>query len=311
MKKTIFTLAILGSLSSTAYAETSAITLYGIVDAGIAREDNGGGVKQRVDSGGQSGSRFGFKGTEALGDGLSIIFTLENGYSVDDGTTTQSITTVPATPTTPAQTRSRLFGRQAWLGLSGDFGAVKLGRQNTPVRNVLEAIDPFGLGLAGDITRMFSDNGGGFRMDNTVNYSTPAFAGFSGQVAYGFGEVAGSTSSLRQLGFSAGYANGPLNVLIAHHGINNAAVIGGINQATLLGATYDFAVVKAHVGYGWNKTDTSVITTEDSRDLMLGISVPFGASTVMSSYINHSDRLTANHDYLRGSIMVTLSITKQ
>src|SRR5690606_10200795 len=115
MKKSLLALAVLGTFSGAALAQSS-VTIYGVADAGIAYTDNGNpaGEQWSVESGQQSGSRLGFKGTEDLGGGLSAIFTLESGFNLDNGTSAQG---------------GRLFGRQAWVGLNGGFGTVKLGRQ--------------------------------------------------------------------------------------------------------------------------------------------------------------------------------------
>ena len=61
-------------------------------------------------------SRVGVRGSENLGGGLRAEFVIENGFAPDMGTAAQG---------------GRLFGRQAWLGLSGTWGTVSLGRQYT------------------------------------------------------------------------------------------------------------------------------------------------------------------------------------
>jgi predicted porin len=297
MKKSLLALAVLGTFAGAAFAQTN-VTIYGIADAAISRSDNGVAKSTNVDSGGQSGSRLGFKGTEDLGGGLSAIFTLENGYSIDTGTLGQS---------------GRLFGRQAFVGLNGGFGAIKLGRQYNPIRPALESIDPFGFGLAGNISNVF--NAYGERADNTINYSTPAIGGFSGQIAYSLGEVAGSTSTGRQLGMSAGYANGPLSAVLAYHNQNlvtGTTVDNGNAKTTLLGGTYDFGVMKAHAGYAWNKGDAATgVANVDSRDMMIGATVPVGAAgAVLASYIRRSDKLASN-DSNQVAVGYTYNLSKR
>ncbi len=130
MKKTFATLALLSA--GTAFAQSN-VTVYGLVDASIANEKNGGTLAAtRLDSGSQSGSRLGFKGTEDLGNGLKANFVLEAGFNLDDGTSAQGA----------------LFGRQAYVGLSGDFGAFNLGRQKAPMYDVMDKLDPFHIGMA-------------------------------------------------------------------------------------------------------------------------------------------------------------------
>ena len=298
MKKSLVALSVLGAVAGAASAQTS-VSIYGVVDAGVSYTDNGAATNSKtwaLGSGQQSGSRLGFKGSEDLGGGLSAIFTLENGFNLDDGT----------------QGQGALFGRQAFVGLNGGFGSVKLGRQYNPIRVSAEAIDPFGLGLAGNLKNIF--NVYGERANNTINYATPKLSGFSGQVAYGLGEVAGSTSASRQLGLAANYANGPVYVTLAYHNQDkstDAITNKGSAKSTLLGGTYNFGVAKLHGGFAWNKGDTGVVDNVDSRDWMLGVSAPFGASTILASYIQHKDKLADQSDAKQWALGYTYSLSKR
>ncbi|MGH8807171.1 MAG: porin, partial [Noviherbaspirillum sp.] len=184
----------MGAFTGAASAQTN-VTIYGLVDVAISRFDTSAtSATWSLDGGNftKNGSRLGFKGSEDLGGGLSAIFTLENGFTADNGQLGQG---------------GRIFGRQAFVGLSGGFGTVKFGRQNTPMHVAIDTIDPFGTGMTGNVENIF--NAAGVRMDNTVNYSLSA-AGFTGQFAYGFGEVAGNNSANRVMGLGLGYANGPI-----------------------------------------------------------------------------------------------------
>lgn len=286
MKKSLLALAVLGTFAGAASAQTN-VTVYGLVDIGVQRTDaDNTDAKWALDSGLQSGSRLGFKGTEDLGGGLSAIFTLENGFSLDNGN----------------QAQGRLFGRQAWVGLSGGFGSVKFGRQYTPVYTAAASVDPFSTGLAGDLANTV--NAYGFRSDNTANYSLAA-GPFSGQVAYSFGEVAGDNSANRQVGLSFGYANGPVSAVIAYH--NQQDATGTANaRTTFLGGTYNFGVAKAHASYADNRGDAqadAIVTrlgiggpavafdeTFKSRDYMVGVSAPVGAGSVMASFQRKDDK---------------------
>ncbi|RZI41890.1 porin [Herbaspirillum sp. HC18] len=114
MKKSLLALAVLGAFAGVASAQTN-VSIYGVADVGIERTKlSPGQSTTRLSSGIQSGSRLGFKGSEDLGGGMSAIFALENGYDISNGALGQG---------------GLLFGRQAWVGLNGGFGAVKFGRQ--------------------------------------------------------------------------------------------------------------------------------------------------------------------------------------
>lgn len=97
------------------YAQSS-VTLYGIIDVGLVFNNNAGGQKQYfMSSGNIQGSRWGLRGTEDLGGGLSALFVLENGFSVNNGRLAQG---------------GDEFGRQAYVGLSStSIGTLTLGRQ--------------------------------------------------------------------------------------------------------------------------------------------------------------------------------------
>jgi predicted porin len=283
MKKSLLALAVLGVFAGAAQAQTG-VQIYGVADVGLERtKTDPGQTTTRLSSGIQSGSRLGFRGTEDLGGGMSASFTLENGYDISTGAMGQGGT---------------LFGRQAWVGLNGGFGSVKLGRQYTPIFLALDTIDPFGTGITGDgsgIIALF--NPYGVRMNNTVNYSLNA-GGLSGQLAYGLGEIAGSNSLGRQIGAGLGYANGPINVQLAYHDQNLVTGVAdaGNSRTAMLGGAYDFRIAKAHAAYADNRAEGPTgVSGPRSRDYMLGVSAPVGAmGSVMASYAHRTDRVGAN-----------------
>jgi predicted porin len=314
MKKSIYALAALGLAAGSACAQSN-VTIYGIADVGIARFDTSASDGTwRMDSGNQSGSRLGFRGTEDLGNGLSAIFTLENGYNVDTGTLGQG---------------GRLFGRQVFVGLSSkSIGTLKFGRQYTPMHLAQDAIDPFNVNLAGNMQNVFTANGlnpvgstlgmQDVRMDNTINFTTPnTGGGFSAEFAYGLGEVAGETSAGRQFGFTLGYRANPFNIVLSHHDANLAAAgaaLGADGRATMLGGTYDFGVVNAHGAVAYNKISAAAGAPDrQSRDYMLGVSVPVGgAGALLASYIHHDDRLDAGAiDARQAALGYTYSLSKR
>ena len=182
MKKVLFTLLALGA-SCTALAQSS-VTIYGVADAGLVVDKDAAGDRlTRVASGVASGSRIGFKGKEDLGNGLSALFVLESGFNIDTGTSGQG---------------GLLFGRQAYVGLSGKGGTVTLGRQYSPYYLALRDVaDPFVIGLAGTASNVMATN---YRVDNMAQYATPTWNKLSAELAYGFGEVADDNAKNRSLG---------------------------------------------------------------------------------------------------------------
>lgn len=276
MKNNLFALAVLGSIATLAQAQSN-ITVYGVVDLGIAHENNGKTSVTRMDSGNLNGSRLGFKGSEDLGDGLSAIFQLENGFNADTGAQADA---------------ARLFNRQSFVGLAGNFGAVKLGRQMNPVYANSGTFDPFADALAGDTSRLFSYNGN--RTDNLITYGYAA-DGFRGELQYGLGEVPGNASASRTVAGFVGYKKGPVDVVLTHQDIKNPIGTDS-SKMTLLGGNYDFGIVKAFVTYAWEKgVVLGTATRLDQRDALVGLSVPIGASdTLMASYIRKTNRAVSD-----------------
>lgn len=191
-------------LSAGAHAQSS-VTLYGIVDAGIAYVHNVQGADGRNEaslfkfsSGNLSGSRWGLRGTEDLGGGLAALFQLENGFNLGTG----------------QQNGNREFGRKAIVGLaSNTWGSVTLGRQYDPVVDLVQGLTEdnyFGgvFATPGDLDNY--DNS--LRVSNSVKYTSPVLSGFQFEALYGFGGVAGATGSGRTYSFAASYANGPLSL---------------------------------------------------------------------------------------------------
>ncbi|MES2742226.1 MAG: porin [Pseudomonadota bacterium] len=271
MKSKFLAFAVLASAAATASAQSS-VVIYGVLDGGITSERGGAeGNVTKVSTGVQSGSRLGFKGTEDLGNGLKAKFQLENGFDLDTGRQRQG---------------GLLFGRQAWLGLSGDFGTVALGRQNNPLFVALDSFDAFETGLSGSTTNLM--NPGSVRVNNSVTYSLPSFKGVSGTVMYGLGEVAGDSKAGRTLGASLGYANGPLALTAAYDRQNLAA--NKLQKLALVAGTYDFGVLKAHLGFETEKND-SVVGGFDNRDYMAAVTVPVGTSgQFLANFIKRQSR---------------------
>ncbi|MBQ5939770.1 MULTISPECIES: porin [unclassified Massilia] len=283
-------LALLALFSTGAMAQTN-VSIYGIVDAGLVRESGGeAGPVTNISSGVASGSRLGFKGKEDLGGGLAAVFQLESGFNIDTGASGQG---------------GALFGRQAFVGLSGKFGAVTLGRQYTPYYKTLRDIgDPFGaVSLAGRSGNLFVTN---TRANNMVEYVSPAFAGVRVDLAYAAGEVAGDSSRSRQMGGSVGYAGGPLTIQLAHHRVNNATATD-TTRNTLLSGNYKFKPVTVYASYAVNKGPGPA----DSKDMLAGVAVPFGANKLLFSHVRHDDKTAAGRDASQWGIAYHVYLSKR
>src|SRR5678815_3054784 len=126
MKKNLIALAVFGAFSGAALAQSN-VTLYGIIDVGYRYSDpdaSNVSSTKGIDSGIQSGNRWGIRGSEALSPTLNAVFTIEGGFGLDTGTLSQGSAACTGTPISATNsvicsgaTQTRIFGRQAW-GLS-------------------------------------------------------------------------------------------------------------------------------------------------------------------------------------------------
>jgi predicted porin len=300
MKRSIAALSVLCAATGVASAQSN-VTVYGLVDVAVVRESGGAaGSITKVTSGVGAGSRLGFKGTEDLGGGMSALFLLENGFQADTGAMGQG---------------GLLFGRQVYVGLQGGFGMVTLGRQYTPQYLAVASIDPFGSGYAGDTKNLMTATGNGTsRMDNTIKYTSPTAAGVVAEVVYAPGEVASDNKAGRQFGGGLTYRAGPLMLRLAYHNRNNdTATLKTTENARNLvaGGTYDIGSTRVHFAYGVNKGINSAIPrntanpfgyatppvlSTDSRDLLVGLTVPLGVHTLLASFIDKNDRTRFDQD---------------
>ncbi|MEK6425751.1 MAG: porin [Burkholderia gladioli] len=212
--------AVAASLAPAAHAQSS-VTLYGIVDAGIAYVHNAQGANGanqsslvKFNSGGLSGSRWGLRGTEDLGGGLAAIFQIENGFNVGTGALGQG---------------GREFGRKAIVGLADQrWGTLTIGRQYDPIVDLVQGLTedgPFGGTFAtpGDLDNY--DNS--LRVSNSLKYTSPLIAGFQVEALYGLGGVAGQTGNGRTYSFGASYANGPLSLGAGYFFANGGNTVAG------------------------------------------------------------------------------------
>ena len=278
MQKKLIALAVAGLVSVPAFAQSN-VTIYGVLDYALnyQRTGNDGDKRYALDADGKwnkNGSRIGFRGVEDLGNGLKASFVLEGGFEGDTGRSSQG---------------GRLFGRQAFGALSGNFGTLAFGRQNTPQYVMYQQqLDPFGVGYAGNVAAVYRID---FRLDNTVAYVSPSWSGFNVTAAYSFNadgqEVAKDDGNARVWAISPVYNNGPLYLAANYHQIKSD--VSGAEKIKVwdIGGTYDFSVVKVHLGGGKRKYDGtgSGDPAYDFKNYMAGVTVPVtAAGSVMASY---------------------------
>ncbi len=199
MKKSLVALAVAGAFSGAAFAQSS-VTLYGRVDVGIQKTNTGtsilsgsSGTAGEVNVVQGSGSRLGFQGKEDLGGGLNAIFQIEHRFNPDDGNVT-----APA-----------FWNGRSYVGLSGSFGTVKLGREYTPAFWVGLAADPWGYDTIGQMGTATLANSSALRFPNMINYKSPSFGGVTFEAAWVAHESIAATADYG-LGANVMFSQGPI-----------------------------------------------------------------------------------------------------
>ncbi len=246
-KKSLAAVAVLGAFAGSAFA--AEVTMYGVIDTGLmyTYEDVADGdattdLEQHtlgLEGGINSFNRFGVKGTEELGNGMKVGFTLENGFESDTGA---------------LKTKDTLFDREASVSLYGDFGTLSMGRMGGVassagtydiVYSMADAFDGgdnniLGLAISG-------------RSDNMITYQTPKIAGLQGTFQYSFnqdGNEDAQSSNNDQYASATVTGNfGNLNAVLAYEYINRNAdsLVRKDFQAVYLGGNYDCGFAKTFV----------------------------------------------------------------
>nr|WP_315598341.1 porin [uncultured Cupriavidus sp.] len=262
-------IALAGAAMLAAHAAQaqSSVTLYGVADVGIeylTHADANNHSLTRMTSGNLSGSRWGIRGTEDLGGGLQALFVLESGFDIDAGTSAQG---------------GRLFGRQAFTGLSSQYGRVTLGRQNNILYDILINYDAMAVSPRYSIFTMDTMTAG--RYDNTAKY-VGKFGGFTVTGLYSFArgtslsggavasEVPGDPQSDRAISGGVEYNAGNVGVTAIYDMQQGTAGIAGQNtsqkdQRLAIAGTYKFADLKLYAGYRWLNGNIGATSTVAAR----------------------------------------------
>lgn len=260
--KQIITLGALSYMASTSFAQNS-VTVYGLLDAGVEHVNHVGASKSSLTrmpkSTNSAPSRLGFRGVEDLGNGYKAFFNLEQGIVVANGSIGQG---------------GRGFGRLANVGLTGDFGALTLGRQNTMTFWAGTDSDVMGGGIYGPgsldsyIPNSRADNalgwmksfGNGLQLGATYSFGrdavkegpngTPAATGCAG-------EVAGDSKACRAWSLLVKYNTKAWGMAFSNdrlHGSDKGGVFGGMNRSNATDnrayLTGWFMLDKAKIGAG-------------------------------------------------------------
>lgn len=278
MKKSLVALAALAVVGAASAQST--VTLYGVADAYFASTKSGVGAasvtQSQIQSGGANGSRWGLKGSEDLGGGLKANFQIESGFNIDDGSAVSGLA----------------FSRQAYVGVSGAFGAVTLGRQysaydalrgatNNSYDTALATTGTVWGSDAAVVSKQYSavvdyTN----RVNNSIAFTSANYSGFSGAVVLGLGENKSTTvDATKNVSLNVQYAAGPLLVGYAHQseGKQNGTAVD-LTKYNMLAGSYDLGVVKLTGGYNTATADVTGTGTFKDKEYQLGVNAPIGAA---------------------------------
>lgn len=255
MKKSLISLAVAAALApAAAMADTSNVNVYGKIHVSYDHLDNDAETGGFVSS---NASRLGFKGSEDLGDGLKAIWQYESTVDLDASSTFGS-------------------ARDTFAGVSGNFGALTVGRQ--PWNNLFKSdADFFSDGIGGPAA--WIDLRGSSRANNTIKYATPGMNGFNASLTYvtpgGFAAdgAAGCTAAGENCQMTTGnttessyalraaYNNGPLFAAATYlDRAANSATLPDM-KTTSLAASYAFGPGK--VAAQWVKVKDANMNTGD------------------------------------------------
>ena len=241
----------LATMPAVTLAQSSSnVVMFGILDTSVNYVDRSGGVGSTMvlNSGMNGQSRFGVRGSEDLGGGMSALFHIEAAVQSDTGAGAGA-------------GGGLTFQRRSVVGLSGNFGTVWLGRDYTPGFQAASGADVafvvgWQYGLYGTTLLNWTADASavrGIRWDNGIHYVSPSFGGLVVRAAYGMGEsVTTPTSSGNNIGLSLRYDQGPVNAFAFYHDMNDP---GGLTTKTKqmgLGGGYNFGSVRLSAGYSVN-----------------------------------------------------------
>lgn len=296
MKRNLMLLTVAACVSANSFGQSNVI-IYGIVDAGVGYGKAGDETFTGIASP-YSSPRFGFKGSEDLGNGMKAIFTLEQGFSIGTGA--------------PASTRQ--FHRQAWAGLQGDFGTVGLGRQYAPgylySLKFSQAIPGATFNsqafLVNSIPGASIHPGTDARWDNSVTYQLPKLGGLTGYAIYAFqtAQSGEDRTDDDRMGVAASYAAGPVVAGLILHKSKRAT--DSLDEA-YVGATVDLGVAKLFASFQTAKEDNVV----DAKVAYLGIQIPVGPGALRGEVARLSDDQRDDNDSSSVSLAYTYGLSKR
>ena len=227
MKKTLIAAAVMAA-SGVAFAASN-VTLYGVIDAGaVVSKVKHETTKVQMVSGFDSGSRWGIKGVEDLGNGYAVGFQLEQGFDSDTGANTAS------------NSAGRTFGRETRLYVTGAFGELGFGRFGSLASGAgsYNILTGWVFGTSYDVSGSWTSFGrANSRVNNAIAYVSPSFAGFNLYAMYSNGTSDDANKwadNDHYYGLGLKYANGPAKASLIFEAADNKSNYDLTNKSTTL-----------------------------------------------------------------------------
>jgi predicted porin len=239
------------------------LDIWGVGHLSVDQADNGTEDSTYVAS---NSSRLAVSGDQDLNNGLSVIFQYESGVDLtgrgeNDGN--------PG-----AESDGQLFtgARTAFVGLTGGFGKVQVGRMN----GLEEWLYDFNLfaDQVGDLGNIWGGTGLYGRVNNLVRYTTPNFGGFDISLSYA-PEEGIDDSDVGVI--KANYANGDLKLGGAY--MSQGARTSDDHTVFALTGSYSLGAVMIGAGYQ-NESDIGGVAGNDRDGFTVGTSVKIGNGTI-------------------------------
>lgn len=317
--------------ASTGPSIPQGLTIYGTLDVNVASSNSGYGSKTTIGSGGMTASSIGIKGQKAIAEGLRVVGEVEMGLDLSTGVAGNAANTNGTNNATPSSGGftgggGQLFSRQAYAGVATDtFGQLTMGRQYSG-SYIAAAIqgNAFGPGFYGSGATFLPSIGGmPTRLNNSIVYRSPSFAGLSAYVTYSVGSennVNGTiVSGASKITDSSGagwdtalfYKNQNLNAALTVWDVKNASYVAatetGLAKKSGFQAVvnYNFGFAKLYGTYVSGKIaggnyENATKTLSKADGWSVSAAFPFGKHTVLASYAKLDDKSLLNKD---GSLM--------
>ncbi len=253
MKKSLIAAALAAAFSAP--AANANVVIYGKVHVSIEYFDDEGGSDQGwyVMS---RASRIGFKGSEDLGNGLSVIWKAETEYDFADGAAWNG-------------------DRNAYIGLTGDWGTFTYGNQDTAQKMSTGKLDLFSDTIA-DYNGSNNDSIEDERWENAIAYISPSMNGLilAATIAPGEGDD-DETGLADNYSVAAMYSNNGLYLTASYEDEYS-----------------EDAQLRVGVGYTMNNiTLNAVYEDREDDEVVWTVSgaYGFGNNTVKAMYLSEND----------------------